>query len=105
MIYNATLLRLDPPAPGAPGPDVSVRCALAPLTARQAQARPEPGADATSVAYVPARMVPTLPPTVGGHALIRPDGAAGPVLYPIVDVVERLGRTLSHVQIYLTNPS
>ena len=104
MIYNATLIRLDPPEPGAPGPDVNVRCATAPLTGRQVQASAAWEAPATSVVYVPTRTVPSPGPAVGGQALLRVDGAADATLHPIVRIIERPGRTLGHVQVYLGDP-
>ena len=101
MIYNATLVRLDPPAPGLPGPDVSVRCALAQLSAAQQALSEEAGWGATSVAYLFARDVPTPRPIVAGHALIRGDDQPDPQRFPIVQVIQRLGHTLSHMQVYL----
>ena len=101
MVYNATLVRLDPPPPGLPGPDVAVRCALAQLSAAQQALSEEVGWGATSVAYIPAREVPSPRPIVAGHALIRADDQTDPQRFPIVQVIQRLGHTLSHMQVYL----
>jgi hypothetical protein len=101
LIYNATLVRLDPPAPGLPGPEVAVRCALAPLSSAQQRLSEEAGWGATSVAYLPARKVPSPRPIVGGHALLQPDDDTDALRFPIVQVIQRLGHTLSHMQVYL----
>ena len=104
MIYNATLLRLDPPPPGLPGADTDVRGAVAPLTALQAQVSSEEHWGATAIFYIPARTAPSPGPIVGGYALLRADGAADAALRPIVQVIRRLGRTLSHTQVWLGDP-
>ena len=102
MVLNATLSRLDPPPPAEAGPAVLVRCAVAPLTAEQGRESREMNWGATLVAYVPLTRVPAPGPVVDGRALVRPDGAGGTATpYRIAHVLERLGPTLGHVQIYL----
>ncbi len=100
MLFNATLLRLDLPPPAAEGPGVLVRCAVTTPTTEQGQQTRDLGVSATHVAYVPLAKVPAPAPVVEGRALLRIDGGP-PKLYRIVLVVERLGRTLGHVQLSL----
>ena len=102
MIYNATLLRVDDPEPSPDGPDISVRCAATPLSNAQQTLNLESGWGATLVLYIPLRRVPSPRPTTNGHALLRIDGdEAGEVLYAIKHVIQRNGRTLGHIQVYL----
>jgi hypothetical protein len=101
MIYNATLVRLDPPPPGLPGPDLEVPCALAQLSELQQRMSDAGTWGATSVAYLPAHDVPSPGPITGGHARVRAEGDADAVSYPIVQVIQRLGHTLAHTQVYL----
>lgn len=101
MIFNATLLRLDPPPPDPQGPDVLVRCALTTQTTEQYQRTRDLGLTVTHVAYVPLALVPVPGPVVDGQALLRGDGSSASALYGIVEVVEHAGRTLGHVQISL----
>ena len=103
MIYNATLLRVDPPAPGPSGTDVSVRCTLVGLSAEQARVNEAGGWGASSVLYVPLRHVPSPRPVVGGAVLLRRDADAADTSWGVKQVVQRDGntRTLDHMQIYV----
>ena len=101
MIYNATILRIDPPAPEPAGPDVAVRCALTPLSATQANTSADSGWGATLVAYVPLSRVPFPRPVADGQLLTRADGDAADVVYTIKHVLHRHSRTLGHIQLYL----
>lgn len=100
MILNATLLRLDPPAPEPQGPDVLVRCALTTQTVEQGRRSRDLGLIVTHVAYIPIAKTPSPGPVVNGQMRLRPDGLAV-AAYRIVEVVEHPGRTLGHVQISL----
>ena len=100
MLFNATLLRVDPPPPGLPGPTVAVRCALTEPTVAQAREIREMSWPVTVVAYVPLRTLPPDRPATEGRVEVRPDGGA-PTLYRVVWIVQRNARTLGHVQLYL----
>src|SRR5215213_6162680 len=100
MIYNATLLRVDLPAPNPPGATIAVRCALTPLTNGQARVNELNAWAATLVAYVPLRRVPSPRPVVNGQVLIQPDDADG-VLYDVKHLVQRNSPTLEHIQMFL----
>src|SRR5688572_5251415 len=102
MILNATLLRLDPPAPAPQGPDVLVRCALTTQTVAQEQRTRDLGLTVTHVAYIPIAQVPAAGAEVDGQVRIRTDGPAGSTAtYGIVEVIEHAGRALGHVQLAL----
>jgi hypothetical protein len=101
MILNATLLRLDPPAPAAQGPDVLIRCALATQTVRQDRRSRDLGQAVTHVAYVPLAKVPPAGPVVNGRVRLRADGSTAAATYRIVEVVEHAGTTLAHVEVSL----
>jgi hypothetical protein len=101
MIFNASLLRVDPPAPGSPGPDVSVRCCLTPLTDVQDRLAQRRGWDASFVVYLPARKVPTPAPVEEGQVLLQRDGTTSSSLYHVVQVVPLTGRTFSYVQLFV----
>ena len=97
MILNATLLRLDPPAPAPQGPDVLIRCALTTQTVEQGRRSRDFGLTVTHVAYLPIAKTPTPGPVANGQMCLRPDGLTA-ATYRIVEVVEHAGRTLGHVQ-------
>ncbi len=102
MIFNATLLRLDPPGGGPLGADVSVRCAVTPPTTEQARISVEAGWDAVAVAYIPLAEVPSPRPVTEGSALMQADGESV-TTYRIAQVFQRLGsETLSHIQLFLS---
>jgi hypothetical protein len=101
MIFNATLLRLDPPPPAAQGPAVLVRCALTTQTTEQGRRTRDLGLTATHVLYVPLAKAPAPAPVVDGRVLVRADGSSVSALYRIADVVEHAGRTLGHLQLSL----
>ena len=103
MIYNATLLRVDPPGEEGSGSDLVVRIALTPLTAEQGRTSRELAWGAVLVAYIPQGRVPVPAPSSDGRMLVRADGNESQVLYRVVHVIERLGRTLSHVQLFLAH--
>ena len=102
MIHNATLLRVDPAEEGVTGAVVDVRVALTPLTTEQGRMNREMDWGAEWVAYVPAARVPSPAPVVGGRVLIRTGGAGTENLYCVACVIERLGRTLGHMQWFLS---
>ena len=102
MILNATLLRLDPPAPAPQGADVLVRCALTTQTVAQEQRTRDHGLTVTHVAYIPIAQAPSPGAEVDGQARIRTDGPGGSTAtYGIVEVIEHPGRALGHVQLAL----
>ncbi len=101
MIYNATLLRVDPPGEGQAGAAAQIRVALTPLTTEQGRISREMDWGAELVAYIPFARVTVPPPAVDGRVLIRTDGVELATTCVIVHIIERLGRTLSHVQLYL----
>lgn len=101
MIYNATLLRVDLPAPNPTGATIAVRCALTPLTAEQARLSELNDWGATRVVYVPLRRVPSPRPVVTGQVLMRADDGDEDVLYDVKQLIQRNGKTLGHIQIYL----
>ena len=103
MIYNATLLRVDPPSPGSAGADVSVRCTLVGLSAEQARLNEIEGWGATSVIYVPLRHAPSPRPVVACVALLRRDADSADTSWNVKQVIQRDGntRTLDHMQIYV----
>lgn len=100
MIFNATLLRLDPPPPAPQGPGVLVRCAMTAQTIEQGRQTRDLGLTATHVAYVPLAKAPSPGPQVEGRALVRADGGVA-TLYRVVQVLEHAGKTLGHVQVHL----
>ena len=102
MIYNATLLRIDPPPPGAAGPALSVRCAATSPTAEQAAASAAMNWSATLVLILPMRDVAAAggPPPVNRRAVFKLDGCP-PVTYRITHVAERVGPGLSHLELFL----
>src|SRR5688572_20931660 len=103
MIFNATLLRVDLPAPSPTGATISVRCTLIGLTAEQQRVNDLNAWGATLVMYIPLRRVPSPRPVVSGQVLIRDDDEAGGagVLYDVKQIVERKGQTLGHIQVYV----
>src|SRR5688572_6309647 len=102
MIYNATLLRIDPPPPGDPGPTLSVRCAVTSPTAAQAAVSAEMDWSATLVLILPMGQVAAAggPPAVDRRAVFQLDGCP-PATYRIAHVADRVGRGLSHVELFL----
>jgi hypothetical protein len=102
MIYNATLLRLDEPEPGAPGSPIEVRCAMTPLSAQQSQINIDAGWDAVWVVYIPQAKVPTPRPVQDGQALLRADGEAEGTFFRIAQVFQRHSPVLGHIQMYLS---
>ena len=102
MIYNATLLRVDLPAPNPPGAPIAVRCALTPPSREQQRVSDLNGWGATAVVYIPLRHVPSPRPVATGQVLMRADDdGAADVLYDVKQVVQRDGQTLGHIQLYL----
>jgi hypothetical protein len=101
MIYNATLLRLDPPGGDPAGADLSVRCAMTPLGVEQSRVSREEGWDAVVVLYIPMSRVPSPRPVTNGAAVVRADGETGGTTYRISEVIQRLAHTLSHTQLFL----
>src|SRR3712207_145037 len=101
MIYNATLLRVDLPAPNPPGATIAVRCALTPLSNEQQRLNELNAWGATLVVYIPLRRVPSPRPVATGKVLMRADGEAADVLYGVKHVIQRNGATLGHIQLYV----
>ena len=103
MLLNATLLRIDPPAPAPSGPSISVRCALTQLTADQQALDAAMGWGAVLVLYLPiSRVPPEGPPAAGGQCLVRQDGQAA-ATYATAAVQNRVG-PLSHLAVFLAPP-
>jgi hypothetical protein len=102
MIYNATLLQLIPPEPGAPGPDIEVRCAMTPLTQQQVQISIDAGWDAVWVVYIPMRKVPNPRPVQEGQAIMRADGETEGTSFRIAQIFQRHSQVLGHIQMYLS---
>ena len=102
MIYNATLLRVDLPAPNPPGAALEIRCAVVALTAEQQRVNEFNAWGAALVIYVPLRRVPSPRPVVDGQVLMRADGAADDVPYDVKQVVQRDGKVLGHIQVYVS---
>jgi hypothetical protein len=100
MINNATVLRLDPSG-GPEGPELSIRGALTPLTAQQQRMNEDAGWDATGVLYIPLKLVPDPSPEVSGYALVRADVEVNAALYTIKHIIQNVGHTLGHIQLFL----
>ena len=101
MLLNATLLRVDPPAPAPEGPAISVRCALTQLTADQQALDAAMGWGAVLVLYLPiGRVPPGGPPVAGGQCLVQQDGQAAAATYGVAAVQNRVG-PLSHLAVFL----
>src|SRR5687768_13268243 len=102
MIYNATLLRIDPPPPGNPGPALSIRCAVTAPTAEQAALSAAMGWSATLVLVLAMGRVAAAggPPPVNHRAVFQMDGCP-PATYRIAHVADRVGRGLSHIELFL----
>ena len=101
MIHNATLIRLDPPG-GPEGPAIAIRCALTPLTSQQQRMSDDAGWNATGVLYIALQLSPDPRPQVSGYALVHADVEQTATLYAIKHVIEQIGHTLAHIQVYLT---
>lgn len=101
MINNAMLLRVDPPSPGFPGPDLLVRCATALASAKQQQFSESHSWGTLLLLYVLVGRLPAgLVPQAGGFVLVQPDGAPAST-YQIVGA-EILSGPLGHWEIHLT---
>ena len=101
MMCNATMLRVDLPAPNPPGAPLEIRCALVSLTAEQQRVNELNAWGATLVVYVPLRRVPSPRPVVNGQMLMRADGESADVTYDVKQVIQRNGRVLGHIQVYV----
>ena len=103
MLHNATLLRIDPPAPAPAGPSISVRCALTQLTGDQQALDAAMGWGAVMVLYLPTSRVPSAgPPVADGQCVVQLDGHA-PATYRHAAVQNRVG-PLSHLAVFLAPP-
>ena len=102
MIYNATLLRIDPPPPGGPGPALAVRCAVVSPTADQAALIAEMNWSATRVLLLPLNRVAAVGgvPAVEQRAVFQIDGCPA-ATYRIAQVTDRVGPGLSHLEMFL----
>ena len=79
-----------------------MRCALTPLTSEQERINLDAGWNATAIMYIPLKQVPSPRPEVSGFALVQADVEETAMLYAIKQVMQRVGRTLGHIQLYLT---
>ncbi len=102
MIFNATLLRVDPPPPAPQGPAMLVRCALTTPTVVQAQEIQAMNwsSSETLVAYLPLHALPAPWPEGEGRVQVQTDGGAA-TTFRIIRVVHREAATLGHLQLYL----
>lgn len=102
MLLNATLLRIDPPAPAPSGPSIAVRCALTQLTGDQQALDAAMGWGAVLVLYLPTSRVPATPPVAGGQCLVQLDGHPA-ATYRHAAVQDRVG-PLNHLAVFLAPP-
>lgn len=101
MINNATLLRIDPPSPGFPGPDLLIRCATALASAKQQELSDSRSWGTLLLLYVPLGRLPAgVVPQPGGFVLVRSDGAPAST-YKIVGA-EIVSGPLGHWEVHLT---
>jgi hypothetical protein len=102
MLYNATLLRIDPPPPGGPGPALSIRCAVVSPSAEQAAVIAGMNWAATRVLLLPMGRVAAAggAPVVDQRAVFQPDGCPT-ATYRIAHVADRVGPGLSHLELFL----
>jgi hypothetical protein len=101
MIYNAKLLRVDLPAPNPPGAAIDVRCAMVALTTEQQRVNELNEWGATLIVYIPLRRVPSPRPVVDGQVLMRADDGDDDALFDVKQVIQRNGRVLGHIQVYV----
>jgi hypothetical protein len=101
MLFNATLLRLDPPPGGSPGPLISARCVVTEPSAAQALTATLNGVPLTKVAYLRTALLPSgVVAEVGAAAILRIDGIDDPASLLIKRVIPRTGR-LGHAELWL----
>jgi hypothetical protein len=104
MLLNSTLLRVSDPPPAPPGPDISVRCAVASPTAVELATMQAMSLDATLVMYLPMGSVSAAggAPSVGQHVTACVDGCPSST-HQVLRVADRvgLGGTLDHLQLFL----
>jgi hypothetical protein len=101
MIHNATLLRVDPPAPGPLGASIDVRCALTPPTVEQARISAENEWGATAILYIPLAHVPSPRPVGDGNVLVRVGHNGDETLYAVKQVQQRIASVIGHILLYL----
>lgn len=104
MLYNATLLRIDPPSPAEPGPPISVRCTICDPSAAQTEVMSSDATLASSASTAIMLYVrlddlgPLAYPLVNGFVQVREDGQLEE-RYQVLQVSERIGTSLSHLEI------
>jgi hypothetical protein len=100
MLYNAILLRIDPPSPAPAGDSISVRCALAAPTANELRWLQAADLSASAVLYLP--MTPQAPALLAANdrLLVRLDGQSL-ATYIAVHVSDRIGDAIRYRQVFL----
>ena len=108
MLMNATLLRVDDPLPAPPGADIAVRCSAGTPTASEVAALGAMGMHASAVLYLGMDATAALPggmaPSVNQLVMLQLDGCP-PETYVVVHASDRVGDVLSHVQLFLAEPT